>query len=83
MIRSYQEERRLAAERAAPAPCPFATVTGVHPDGLSLRFDGEEAARVRHYPCNAAVSFAVGQRVRLEKAGGSYIAAYPVKGGGA
>ena len=78
---SYQQEKRLEAQDAGPAPYRLATVVSVYDDGVTLQFDGETAARSKRYPCNAAVTFSSGQRVRVEKVGGTYIAAYPVKGG--
>lgn len=81
MIMNYQAQKKIEQEAAPPRVYELATVVGVYSDGLTLRFDGESVARSKHYPCNAAVTFAAGQRVRVEKVGGTYIAAYPIKGG--
>lgn len=81
MILNYQQQQKIEKQNAAPAAYQLATVAGVFEDGLTLIFDGEGAARIKHYPCNAAVSFSAGQRVRVEKVGGTYVAAYPIKGG--
>lgn len=60
MMMDYQTRRRLASAETAPAAYQLATVAGIFEDGLTLIFDGEGAARVKHYPCNAAVSFSAG-----------------------
>lgn len=81
MMMSYQEQKRWEQESAAPRAYQLATVAGVFADGLTVVFDGESQARQKRYPCNASASFAAGQRVRVEKIGGSYVVAYPIKGG--
>lgn len=78
---SYQQLRQLEGQQAGPQHYQLATVTSVYSDGVKLQFDGETMPRPQRYPCNASVSFAVGQRVKVEKVGGTYIAAYPIKGG--
>ncbi len=81
MMLSYQQEKKLERENSAPRAYQLATVAGVFSDGVTLVFDGEAKARTKHYPCNAAATFVAGQRVRVDKVGGTYIAAYPIKGG--
>lgn len=56
----------------------FATVTGVHADGLTLRFDGETEPTQKRYKCNSFVVFAVNDRVRIIKDSGTYVVEYPV-----
>lgn len=56
----------------------FATVEGVYEDGLSIRLDGEEKATEKHYKCNTAIVFKVGDRVRIIRDSGTYVVEYPV-----
>ena len=79
MIENYQERRTL--EKQSPMAAQFATVGAVYSNGITLKFDGESAASSRRWPYNSAVNFSAGQRVRVEKIGGTYVVAYPVKGG--
>ena len=81
MMMDYQTRRRLASAETAPAAYQLATVAGIFEDGLTLIFDGEGAARIKHYPCNAAVSFSGGRRVRGERVDGTCVGAYQIKGG--
>lgn len=76
MIESYQEEQEMLEEQ--PTPINFATVAGVHNDGLSLIFDGAEAASEKHYKCNQYCKFATGQRVYLTQDSGSYVVLFPI-----
>lgn len=83
IIETYQEEQeRLAAPELSGMA--FATVVSVNEDGLELRFDGEEEASTKRYPCNVGVKFTAGQRALLMKVNGSYVALCPVglQGGG-
>ena len=61
-----------------PLDASFATIAGIHSDGVSLIFDGETAARAKHYKVNKAISFAVLDRVHLVKESGTYIVEYPI-----
>lgn len=83
IIETYQEEQERLASPELPGMA-FATVVSVNEDGLELRFDGEEEAASKHYPCNVGVSFSAGQRALLMKVNGSYVALCPVglQGGG-
>ena len=56
----------------------FATVAAVYDDGISLLFDGNENPSQKHYKCNRAVAFAVGDRVHLAYESGTYSVEYPV-----
>lgn len=56
----------------------FATVGEVYADGLTLTFDGESTPTEKHYKCNSACKFEAGQRVRVIKDSGTYVAEYPV-----
>ena len=56
----------------------FATVAAVYDDGISLLFDGSETPSQKHYKCNRALAFAVGDRVHLAYESGTYIVEYPV-----
>lgn len=83
IIETYQEEQERLASPKLPG-LAFATVVSVNEDGLELRFDGEEAAASKRYPCNVGVKFEAGQRALLMKVNGSYVALCPVglQGGG-
>lgn len=73
---SYQEER----EQSEPAVTPpsFATIRGIHEDGLSLVFDGETEPSQKHYRANLYGKFAVGQRVYIAKDNGTYVVLFPI-----
>lgn len=73
---TYQEQR--AQETKAPQVQSFATVTAVYADGLGLRFDGETETSQKHYKCNQYCKFAAGQRVYIQKDGGTYVVLFPV-----
>lgn len=83
IIETYQEEQERLASPELPG-LAFATVVSVNDDGLELRFDGEDEAASKRYPCNAGVKFEAGQRALLMKVNGSYVALCPVglQGGG-
>ena len=76
MIESYQQELEMQKEQ--PKAHSFATVTAVYEDGLGLQFDGENEATEKHFKCNRFGVFHAGDRVRVIKDGGTYIAEYPV-----
>lgn len=66
-------------EKKAPKPSfDFATIGGIYEDGIALIFDGQTQASTKHYRCNTAVTFAVGQRVKILHTSGTYIVEYPV-----
>lgn len=73
-----QEEQNLDAR--------LATVGAVYTDGLTLIFDGQEAATEKHYKCNTSVTFKAGDRVKVVRISGSYVVEYvvgaPSSGGG-
>ena len=56
----------------------FATVAGVHEDGISLIFDGETAAGGKHYRCNTSAVFRAGDRVKICQDSGTYVVEYAV-----
>lgn len=76
MVENYQEEQEMKEE--TPAPVNFATVNGVHEDGLSLIFDSAETPSEKHYKCNQYCKFEAGQRVYLVQDSGSYVVLFPV-----
>ena len=75
-METYQEQRAIEPRESKNAA--FATVAGVHTDGVSLLFDGESTATSKHYKVNRSASFAVNDRVYIIKTGGTYIVAFPV-----
>lgn len=56
----------------------LATITGVYDDGVSIRIDGENSASLKHYRVNRAATYAVGDRVCVDKVGSTYVVAYPI-----
>lgn len=56
----------------------LATVGAVYSDGIGLIFDGSETESEKHYKCNAAVTFAAGDRVKVVKISGTYLVEYVV-----
>lgn len=61
----------------------FATVGAVHSDGVTLIFDGQEAATEKHYKCNTAILFHAGDRVKIASDSGTYVVEYIVGSPGA
>ena len=59
-----------------PKRIALATVAAKYADGLSLIFDGQDAATTKHYRCNTAVSFAAGSRVVCLRISGSWVVAF-------
>ena len=59
-----------------PERIALATVAAKHADGLSLIFDGQDAATTTHYKCNTAVTFAAGSRVVCLRISGSWVVAF-------
>lgn len=60
-------------EKKTPPAAELATVGAVYADGVSLIFDGQDAATAKHYKRNASVSFAAGDRVVILPISGSYV----------
>ena len=63
----------------------FATIGEVFEDGVSLIFDGSEAATEKHYKVNTSVLFSPGDRVKILADSGTYVVEYVVgspSGGG-
>lgn len=70
-----------------PFEAELATVKSIKADGLELVFDGLSESDGKVYPCNACVEFRVGDRVKVKKISGTYVAEYPIgapgsRGGG-
>lgn len=61
---------------AEPERIALATVAAKYADGLSLIFDGQDAATTKHYKCNTAVTFAAGSRVVCLRISGSWVVAF-------
>ena len=76
MIETYQDEQ--AMEPQEPQEANFAEIAAIYADGVSLQFDGMDAPTQKHYLTNAAIKFAVGDRVRVLKDCGTYVVEYPV-----
>lgn len=71
IIGSYQEEKEL--ELPQPEAARLATVQTVGTNGLRIIFDGETASNGKDYLCNTAIKYKPGDRVLVQKVGGSYI----------
>lgn len=71
MINNYQEEQAL--KQPEPEAARLATVYDWWGDGLQLIFDGETESDGKHYKCNANHWFQAGDRVLVQKVGGSYV----------
>jgi len=71
IIESYQQEQAL--EQPKPEAARLATVEVVWSDGLQLKFDGEEQSDGKSYLCNNGIKYQSGDRVLVQKVGGSYI----------
>lgn len=56
----------------------LATIGAVYSDGVSLIFDGQATATAKHYKINTAISFKAGDRVKILKDSGTYIAEYVI-----
>lgn len=61
----------------------FATIGAVYSDGVTLIFDGQEAATEKHYKCNTAILFHAGDRVKIASDSGTYVVEYIVGNPGA
>lgn len=71
MIQSYQEEQAL--KQPQPEAARLATVDYVGSSGLQLVFDGEQQSDGKYYLCNNGIKYQNGDRVLVQKVGGSYI----------
>lgn len=76
MIDGISEAQDVQAEQDLDAQ--LATVGAVYADGLTLIFDGQEAATEKHYKCNTSVVFKAGDRVKVARISGSYVVEYVV-----
>lgn len=56
----------------------FATVEEVGPSGITLILDGTEESGGKSYPCNAALLFRPGDRVKVHKDSGTYVVEFPL-----
>ena len=61
----------------------FATVGAVYSDGVTLIFDGQEAATEKHYKCNTTILFHAGDRVKIASDSGTYVVEYIIGSPGA
>lgn len=73
---SYQDEKRRIVEE--PSQANFATVVGVYEDGLQLQFDGETESSSKKYRYNQSITFKLGDRVKVTRVSGTYVAEYPI-----
>lgn len=71
IITSYQEEQQIP--RPEPQSAKLATVKSVGVSGLSVQFDGETSYDQVQYVCNTGQVFKSGDRVLVQKVGGSYV----------
>lgn len=71
IITSYQEEQQIP--RPEPQSAKLATVKSVGASGLSVQFDGETSYDQVQYVCNTGQVFKYGDRVLVQKVGGSYV----------
>lgn len=56
----------------------FATIGEIFEDGVSLIFDGQDAATEKHYKVNTSVVFKAGDRVKIFSDSGTYVVEYVV-----
>lgn len=61
-----------------PQDATFATIDKIFDDGVTLIFDGQEAATEKHYKVNSFAIFKEQDRVRIIKDSGTYVVEYPV-----
>lgn len=76
IIQNYQQEREL--ERPKPEASRLATVDVVGTNGLKIIFDGEIVSDGKYYLCNSGAKYAKGNRVLVQKVGGSYVVICPI-----
>lgn len=72
------EQQVVAQQQKAQPEFHFATVAGVHGDGLSLYIGAETSPTEKHYKCNTTCKFSAGQKVYIQKAGGEYVVLFPI-----
>lgn len=56
----------------------FATIGEIFDDGVSLIFDGQDAATEKHYKVNTSIVFKAGDRVKILADSGTYVVEYVV-----
>ena len=56
----------------------FATIGEVFDDGVTLIFDGQDAATEKHYKVNTSIIFQPGDRVKILADSGTYVVEYVV-----
>lgn len=56
----------------------FATIGEIFEDGVSLIFDGQDAATEKHYKANTSIVFKAGDRVKILADSGTYVVEYVV-----
>lgn len=71
IIESYQQERAL--DQPEPEAARLAVVDYVGSSGLQLIFEGEDTSDGKYYLCNNGIKYQRGDRVLVQKVGGSYI----------
>lgn len=76
IIGSYQEEQELNPPQ--PEAARLATVDAVGSSGLRIIFDGETSSDRKYYRCNSSASYEKGDRVLVQKVGGSYVVVCPI-----
>lgn len=79
IIETYQEEKEI--HPAEDQSLAVATVAAVTANGLRVKFDGEDKASQKTYPCNVGAVFSAGDRVLMQKVSGMYVAICPVGNG--
>lgn len=70
------EEENLPEPSEPPALAIVGSVD--YESGVTLIFPGAQGESAKYYKCNATVKLSPGQRVRIEKISGSFVAAYPI-----
>ena len=56
----------------------FATIGDVFEDGVSLIFDGQNAATKKHYKVNTSIVFKPGDRVKIFADSGTFVVEYVI-----
>lgn len=56
----------------------FATIGEIFEDGVSLVFDGQDAATEKHYKVNTSIVFKAGDRVKIFADSGTYVVEYAI-----
>lgn len=76
IIKSYQEEQALKIPQ--PEASRLATVDAVGTNGLRIILDGETVSDGKYYLCNSSAKYVKGNRVLVQKVGGSYVVICPI-----